>query len=74
MSTHSYKYRLFYGFPGKRVVAYDNEQGKGDHRHSDGKETQYAFVSADRLIEDFMKDVEYRRKGDANTDDQDRAR
>ena len=73
-STHAYKYRLFYGFPGKRVVGYDNERGQGDHRHADGKETRYAFVSADRPIEDFMKDVELRRKGSANTDNPDRAR
>ena len=71
---HAYKYRLFYGFPGRRLVGYGNERGKGDHRHADGKETRYAFVSADRLIEDFMQAVEQRRKGDANSDDPDRAR
>jgi hypothetical protein len=37
-STHPYKYRLFYGRPGKRIVGYDNEPGKGDHRHRDGRE------------------------------------
>jgi predicted transcriptional regulator len=24
---------LFYGFPGNRLAGYDNERGKGDHRH-----------------------------------------
>jgi hypothetical protein len=31
-SEHRYKYRLFYGWPGREVVRYDNERGKGDHR------------------------------------------
>ena len=32
-STHLLKYSLFYGRPGQRLVGYDNERGKGDHRH-----------------------------------------
>jgi hypothetical protein len=36
--NHPYKYRLFYGRPGKRIVGYDNERPKGDHRHMDGQE------------------------------------
>ena len=31
--THLFKYSLFYGFPGRRLIGYDNERGKGDHRH-----------------------------------------
>ena len=30
---HGLKYALFYGRRGKRIVGYDNERGKGDHRH-----------------------------------------
>ncbi|HET6467437.1 MAG TPA: DUF6516 family protein [Geminicoccaceae bacterium] len=56
-STHGYKYRLFYGRPGVRLVGYDNERGKGDHRHVLGVETAYVFVSLDGLIEDFRADV-----------------
>ena len=56
-SSHRYKYRLYYGFPGRRVVGYDNEPGKGDHRHVGAREASYDFVSIDRLIEDFMADV-----------------
>ena len=37
-SAHELKYRLFYGYPGRRLVCYDNERGKGDHRHIDGRE------------------------------------
>ncbi len=32
-SAHRYKYRLFYGVGGACHVRYDNERGKGDHRH-----------------------------------------
>jgi len=41
-STHHYKYRLFYGYPGKRIVGYDNERSKGDHRHV-GESEDYTF-------------------------------
>ena len=60
-STHRYKYRLFYGFPGRRIVGYDNETGKGDHRHAGARESNYRFVSVDGLIEDFLADVAKRR-------------
>ena len=60
-STHRYKYRLFYGFPGRRIVGYDNETGKGDHRHAGARESTYRFVSVDGLIEDFLAEVEKRR-------------
>jgi hypothetical protein len=25
-SSHAFKYRMFYGFPGRRLVGYDNER------------------------------------------------
>ena len=56
-SAHPFKYSLFYGYPGRRAVSYDNERGKGDHRHRDGQEAPYAFVSLDKLIADFEADV-----------------
>ena len=56
-SPHRLKYSLFYGREGKRLVGYDNERGKGDHRHVRGKEERYAFTSVERLIEDFLADV-----------------
>jgi len=43
------------------VIGYDNERGKGDHRHLDGIETPYKFVSIDQLIDDFIEDVKRRR-------------
>jgi Family of unknown function (DUF6516) len=56
-STHNLKYSLFYGREGERVVAYDNERGKGDHRYVRGQESKYHFVSAEQLIEDFLTEV-----------------
>lgn len=57
-STHRYKYSLYYGYPGERVVGYDNERGKGDHKHLKGEELPYLFVSIERLLDDFAADVE----------------
>lgn len=60
-SAHEFKYRLFYGYPGRRVIGYDNERGKGDHKHLDEQQAPYAFVSLDRLIDDFLAEVAERR-------------
>jgi hypothetical protein len=56
-ATHGLKYSLFYGRPGVREVGYDNERGKGDHRHFRGTETAYRFVSVEKLMADFWRDV-----------------
>jgi hypothetical protein len=60
-SAHTYKYRLFYGRPGKRIVGYDNERTKGDHRHRDGREEAYVFKDVETLVRDFLADIEARR-------------
>jgi hypothetical protein len=39
------------------LVAYDNERGKGDHRHYGGVEEPYDFTTAERLLADFWADV-----------------
>ena len=44
------------------VVRYDNETGKGDHRHYGGREEPYRFVDEATLYADFMADVERKRK------------
>ena len=54
---HALKYRLYFGRGGKCLVRYDNESGKGDHRHIRGKETPYSFVSLSRLRRDFDSDM-----------------
>jgi hypothetical protein len=56
-SRHGYKYRLFYGRPGKRLVGNDNERGKGDHRHLAGREEPYRFTGVEKLMTDFLDDV-----------------
>jgi hypothetical protein len=55
--NHGFKYRLFYGRNGQRVVGYDNEKGKGDHRHYLDREEPYVFATVERLIEDFYADI-----------------
>lgn len=60
-STHCYKYRLFYGQNGRRVVGFDNERGKGDHCHLDGKEHSYVFSTLAALLEDFRAEIAKRR-------------
>ncbi len=54
---HGLKYSLFYGRPGDRIIGYDNEAGKGDHRHYRGKQEKYHFATYGELIRDFMNDV-----------------
>jgi hypothetical protein len=56
-SAHGFKYRLAYVVEGECVLRYDNEAGKGDHRHLGSTETPYEFVSVDRLLDDFLADV-----------------
>ena len=55
---HGLKYSLFYGHNGVRIVGYDNERGKGDHKHIGAVETRYKFVSIEQLVADFLADVE----------------
>jgi hypothetical protein len=57
-SEHRFKYRLVFLRDGRRVVGYDNERGKGDHRHLGQRERAYCFVDVDTLIRDFLRDVE----------------
>ena len=56
-SGHRLKYSLFYGLPGQRLVGYDNEAGKGDHRHYGDRQERYPFMSLGQLVTDFMADV-----------------
>lgn len=57
-SRHTYKYRLAYIVEQVCVLRYDNEAGKGDHRHFDGKETHYRFSSPEKLLADFQRGIE----------------
>ena len=56
-SGHHFKYRLFYGVAGICRIRYDNERGKGDHRHIGDDEQDYSFTSVDQLFDDFERDI-----------------
>ncbi|SAL45204.1 hypothetical protein AWB74_01940 [Caballeronia arvi] len=56
--THPYKYRLAYVIDGECVLRYDNERGKGDHRHFANVETPYTFRSVSQLYADFYANVQ----------------
>lgn len=56
-SEHPFKYRLAFVRDGERVVGYDNERGKGDHKHIGKKEMPYQFVDEERLLLDFWQNV-----------------
>jgi len=56
-SLHGFKYRLAYIVRGESVLRYDNEVGKGDHRHFAGKESAYVFTTPEQLIADFQNDI-----------------
>ena len=56
-SAHLFKYRLAYVVDGVCVIRYDNETGKGDHRHYGDNENAYRFTTPDELIVDFQLDI-----------------
>ena len=57
-SRHNFKYSLYYGKAGERLVGYDNERGKGDHRHYGTVEEAYDFQNPEQLVIDFLYDVD----------------
>lgn len=54
---HGLKYSLFYGRDGQQIIGYDNETGKGDHRHYRDREERYVFTTFEMLISVFWRDV-----------------
>jgi Family of unknown function (DUF6516) len=68
-APHGLKYSAVYVVKGVRVIGYDNERGKGDHRHFTGIEKPYAFVSMAQLVEDFNADVSRYLEGDDHESD-----
>jgi hypothetical protein len=62
-SPHSYKYRLAFVVDGVCVLRFDNEVGKGDHKHVGQVETPYLFTTAARLVDDFLTAAEHWRPG-----------
>jgi len=57
-SGHVSKYRLALIVDGRCVLRYDNESGKGDHRHIGKKELPYVFSTPEQLLDDFWSEVD----------------
>lgn len=57
-SGHDFKYSLALVAEGVCVLRYDNETGKGDHKHVAGREVGYHFIDLITLQADFWNDVE----------------
>ena len=55
--THRYKYRFYFGKNGIPLVRYDNERGKGDHRHYKDGEESYTLHDLNTLLRDFLMDM-----------------
>ncbi|HBK4770647.1 TPA: hypothetical protein LLS86_004226 [Serratia liquefaciens] len=60
--NHKYKYRLAYVVEDKCVLRYDNEAGKGDHKHLDTVEISINFIDINQLIDDFIAEVNQLRR------------
>jgi hypothetical protein len=61
-SGHDFKYRLAYVANQRCVLRFDNEAGKGDHKHLDEIEVPYIFSNLATLQADFWAEVNKRRK------------
>jgi len=54
------RYRLAYVPPGEKqpAILYDVHRSKGHHRHAEGTEHPYQFISVEQLVADFLADLE----------------
>jgi len=60
---HGLKYRLYYGLKdGTCSVRFDNESGKGDHKHVGSREESYRFNGVETLVADFLAKIENARR------------
>ena len=57
-SAHLYKYRLALVADGQCVLRYDNERGKGDHRHQGDQECPLPWHGIASLLADFDREIE----------------
>lgn len=57
-SLHDFKYRLALIEQGECVLRFDNEAGKGDHRHLGRRQFDYDFVDTETLLVDFWTEVD----------------
>ncbi|QUY46905.1 hypothetical protein JK621_15855 [Serratia plymuthica] len=61
-SNHRYKYRLAYVVQDVCVLRYDNEAGKGDHKHLGAAEVPIEFIDINQLVNDFVTEVNQLRR------------
>jgi hypothetical protein len=61
-SSHHLKYRLAYVANQRCVIRFDNEAGKGNHKHIGDKQLPYEFVDLDQTLVDFWRAVRQRRR------------
>jgi len=60
---HGLKYRLYYGLDdGTGLVRFDNESGKGDHKHVGSQEESYRLLDVATLVADFLAEIEKARR------------
>ena len=57
-SRHTFKYRLALIVKGVCVLRYDNESGKGNHKHIGEEEIPYVFTTPETLLDDFWTEVD----------------
>lgn len=57
-SRHRFKYRLAFVVDEICVLRFDNETGKGDHKHVGDAEVPYRFTTLAQLVTDFWDEVE----------------
>lgn len=57
-SRHCFKYRLALVVDSLCVLRYDNEHGKGDHKHMGGAVRPYVFSTPQVLLADFWNDAD----------------
>jgi hypothetical protein len=59
-SRHSFKYRLALVVDQVCVLRFDNETGKGDHKHVGAAEVPYTFTTLEQLVTDFWSEIDRR--------------
>lgn len=65
----SLQYRLAFVVDGVCVMRYDNEAGKGDHKHIRDQEHPYVFETIKKLLQDFEADMKGWIDGNADRED-----
>jgi len=47
---------------GTCLIRYDNESGKGDHKHVEGQEKPFRFEDVEAMVADFLQEIDRVRK------------